>query len=352
MWVRFSNPGLASIINVANTAFDVTQTYAGEQARVAERNFSVAILLAVVFVGLGVFAIWFVVQRVARPMVRITDAMRRVASGELAADVPSAGRDDEVGQLAAALRIFRDNAIEKQRMADELLRQERLSALGQLTASVAHELRNPLSAIRNTVFTIKDAATGKNWMIDRPIERIDRSIARCDRIIGELLDYTRVRDIKLASVAADGWMDEVLNEQELPAGIVLIRKLGASGRRIIFDAERMRQVVVNLIENAAQSMKESDPAKERLIIVSTRAGSDAYEFTVEDTGLGISPEHLAKVFEPLFSTKSFGTGLGLPIVKQIIERHGGSIDIASKVGEGTVVIVRLPNVAAKETQAA
>jgi signal transduction histidine kinase len=224
-----------------------------------------------------------------------------------------------------------------------LVRKERLSALGQLTATMAHELRNPLSAIRNTLFAVKETAASKGVDLERPITRVERSVARCDRIINDLLDYTRVKELHVTELACDPWIEEVLSEQRLPAGIALDRDLDADGM-IAIDPERMRRVLINLIDNAAQAMPED--ARERKITVSTALiDDDHFEFAVADTGAGIAPETLPKVFEPLFSTKSFGTGLGLPMVKQIVEQHGGTISIASEVGKGTKVTVRLKRLA-------
>jgi signal transduction histidine kinase len=208
---------------------------------------------------------------------------------------------------------------------------------------MAHELRNPLSAIRNTLFAVKETAANKGVDLDRPISRVERSVARCDRIINDLLDYTRVKELHLAEVTCDPWIDEVLSEQHLPAGIALERHLAADCLAAI-DPERMRRVLINLIDNAAQAMPED--AHERKIIVSAApVDEDHFEFAVADTGAGIAPDILPKVFEPLFSTKSFGTGLGLPMVKQIIEQHGGTISITSELGKGTKVIVRLKRLA-------
>jgi len=351
VWVKLTNPALERIMDVANTAFALTEAYTGNQAQTAARNFYIAITLAVLSLALGIFAMLYVTQRVARPIAKITVSMRAVAAGDLDREIPFIERGDEIGALAGALGIFRDNAREKQQMEGELLRRERLSALGQLTASVAHELRNPLSAIRNTLYSIKDAASRGGWMIERPLARIERSVARCDRIIGELLDYTRIRELNYTPVMADRWLDEILDEQELPEGVVLVRKLGAQGHQASFDVERMRQVMINLIENAAQAMTAMEPEKERLIVVTSRAHDDGFDFTVEDTGPGIPRDALEKVFEPLFSTKSFGTGLGLAIVKQIVERHGGTIAMASELGQGTVVAVHVPRKAIKEIAA-
>jgi signal transduction histidine kinase len=342
-WIAASNPALESLMNVANTAFDLSEDHAAAEAAAAARSLYIATFLTLLFFGLGIYTTLFVSRRVARPMAKITEAMRAVAHGNLGGEIPYARRADEVGELARALDVFRDNARQKQRMEEELLRKERLSALGQLTATVAHELRNPLSAIRNTIFMMKDAASGSGLNFNRPIERIERSISRCDRIIGELLEYTRIRELKLSPVVFDKWIDDVLNEQKFAAGITVTRRLGAPGQVVNFDLDRMRQIVINLAENAAQAMLGMDSsATERRLTISTALIGSTFEFTIADTGPGIPAEILPKVFEPLFSTKSFGTGLGLPMVRQIAEQHGGKVEISSTIGRGTAVHVSLP----------
>jgi PAS domain S-box-containing protein len=245
-------------------------------------------------------------------------------------------------ELELAQRVDERTA-ELRAAQSELVRKERLSALGQLTATMAHELRNPLSAIRNTLFAVKETAAIKGIDLERPITRVERSVARCDRIINDLLDYTRVKELHLAELAPDPWIEEVLSEQRLPAGIELARHLDADCM-IAIDPERVRRVLINLIDNAAQAMPED--ARERKITVTTTLVDDGQvEIAVADTGAGIAADVLPKVFEPLFSTKSFGTGLGLPMVKQIVEQHGGTITITSEVGKGTRVTVRLKQLA-------
>jgi signal transduction histidine kinase len=233
----------------------------------------------------------------------------------------------------------------------ELLRNERLSTLGQLTATVAHELRNPLSAIRNTVFSIKEAINRGSLDLERPITRVERNIARCDRIISDLLEFTRNREIHRSLTPVDPWLDEVLTEQRIPKEIRLVRKLGAPGCQAPLDADRMRRVVINLLDNAVQAFATYEGSRERTITVGTGVIGGQFELTIEDTGPGIPADLLPKVFEPLFSTKSFGTGLGLPTVKQIIEQHGGRIDITSEPETGTRVVVQL-SLAGAEKKAA
>jgi signal transduction histidine kinase len=225
----------------------------------------------------------------------------------------------------------------------ELLKKERLSVLGQFTATVANELRNPMSAIRNTLFTMREIAQSSGLQLDRPIARIQRSIARCDRIIGDLLEYIRNPELSRVSVSFDEWLRDVLVEHSLPPAVTLVEEYAAGDAVVRIDADRIRHVVINLIDNAAQALGEMPPGNEPLrIAVKSSTADGALELSVADTGPGIPPDNIAKIFEPLFSTKSFGAGLGLATVKQIVVQHGGTIDIDSELGVGTRVTIRLP----------
>ncbi|MGH7093685.1 MAG: ATP-binding protein, partial [Stellaceae bacterium] len=250
-------------------------------------------------------------------------------------------------RIYAALTSVRAEKIEAEHARllteAELLKKERLSVLGQLTATVAHELRNPLSAIRNTLFSVKELANNSGLKLDRPIGRMERSIERCNRIIGDLLEYARTRELRRSTVDIESWLKEVLAEQTVPAAISLDEDFRTPGAAVSIDGERIRRVVINLIDNAAQALSEMPPdGGERRITVHTGMVEDAVELTIEDTGPGILPEHRARIFEPLFSTKNFGTGLGLATVKQIVGQHGGTIEVDSEIGRGTSFMIRLP----------
>jgi len=231
---------------------------------------------------------------------------------------------------------------------EELARANRLATLGKLTATVSHELRNPLAVIRNTVFALGEAAKANNLNFDRSLKRIERNVIRCNEIITELLDYTRTRKLDAAPRLFDEWLIEILNDYEVPAGIALRRQLDAAGAEVTFDSGRLQRVFVNLLDNArdaindGRSMPAPGTARESSITVRTKVVAGRFQVVVSDTGAGIPPEVFPKIFEPLFSTKGFGIGLGLPTVKQIIEQHGGDIQIESSVGQGTTVTLWLP----------
>jgi len=250
--------------------------------------------------------------------------------------------DHERRIMAHAYQVMRD---EHAALAAEILKNERLSALGQLTATVAHELRNPLSAIRNSLHALRELTADAGLPLERAMARIERGIGRCEGIIADLLEYARQRALVRNEVALDAWLADVLDEQRLPAGIKLERRLGAGATMVAIDADRFRRVVINLVENAAQALvSEGAQCPEKRIRVETSAAEMA-EIVVEDTGPGIPPEIMPRIFEPLFSTKSFGTGLGLPTAKQIVEQHNGTLALDNGSERGAAARIRLPRAA-------
>jgi signal transduction histidine kinase len=235
---------------------------------------------------------------------------------------------------------------ERKRLEGDLLRQERLATLGQLAATVSHELRNPLGTIRNSAFVLRQGCDGESPCIKRSLERIERSIIRCDRIIGEMLDFTRVSDLVLESTAIDAWLEETLNEQALPSGVALRLKFGMPDMAVSFDHDRFRRAIINVFDNGCQAMVEEGPedvcTEAHSLTVRTQEHDGRIEVIFEDTGPGIPPDVYERIFEPLYSTKGFGVGLGLTVVKQIMEQHGGGIEIENEEGQGTRVCLWLP----------
>jgi signal transduction histidine kinase len=226
---------------------------------------------------------------------------------------------------------------------DELLRQERLATLGKLTATVSHEIRNPLATIRASAFALDRKTRDKGLGVERALDRIERNITRCDNIITELLDYTRMGKLKPQPVLFDDWLQQVLDEQICPKGITLSQKLAAEVE-VLLDLERFRRVIINLVDNACQAMLEWDKSNNLPLVLSiqSKVVDRQLRISISDTGPGIPPDVLPHIFDPLYSTKGFGVGLGLSIVQEIINQHSGKIEITSEIGKGTQAILWLP----------
>ncbi|MCK4507721.1 MAG: transporter substrate-binding domain-containing protein, partial [Desulfuromonadales bacterium] len=223
----------------------------------------------------------------------------------------------------------------------ELLQRERMVTLGQLTATVSHELRNPLGTIQTALFSIENSLErNDSSQVARTLELADRSISRCVTIIEELNSYARVKDLDISEASVDDWLRAVLKEQSIPEEISYELDL-FSDVRASFDHEKLRQVVVNLIANAVHALQDKQSNGKHLR-VSTHLLDNKYEIRISDNGIGMTSDIKEKMFEPLFSTKGFGVGLGMVIVKNIVDQHHGEINIQSKEGEGTTVTLRLP----------
>jgi len=295
-----------------------------------------------ILVGLGVGL--FIADQIATPVSKLRDAVMKFGAGdfgaaEALADVRST---DEVGDLVVA---FRKMAADLDAANTKLARNQRLSMLGQVAGTVSHELRNPLGAIRASLAVFRKLCADKGLGIERSLERAERSVGRCDGIIGDLLEYTRARDMTREPIAIDAWIGEELDEHSLPPGVTLRREL-TSGSTVAIDGDRFRQILINLIDNAAQAMTDvgwtPPEGRERVVTVRTEAAGPHCRLSVIDTGPGIPAEALPQIFEPLFTTKSFGVGLGLPTVQKIVEQHGGTIDVARTGPEGTEFVVWIP----------
>ncbi|MCW8854752.1 MAG: PAS domain-containing protein [Gammaproteobacteria bacterium] len=228
---------------------------------------------------------------------------------------------------------------------EELVRKERLATLGQLTATVSHELRNPLGAMRPSLYILQKKSDLSDDKIFNAIERIDRNITRCDHIIDELLDFTRISDLDCSAIDIDHWLSSIIKEHKIHPEIKLSYNPGINDIKVTFDQERLRRAVVNILDNGVQSMLDETgsvpKAENSTLSIYTQINNNRAEIIIKDTGSGISEEVLPRIFEPLFSTKGFGVGLGMPVVKQILEQHSGDVEL-STCKDGTQVTLWLP----------
>jgi signal transduction histidine kinase len=243
-----------------------------------------------------------------------------------------------------------NNIVKLNEAHDEIIRKGKLAQLGQLTGTVASEIRNPLGAVRTAAVVVERKIKDKGLGLEQQLQRIHNGITRCDRIIAELLDFARSTKVVWTTVTVDDWVRRVVEEEAktLPPMVQVFCDLGLGSSKAAFDADDMRRVIVNLLSNASQAMvgKGRDAscivAANPKIHVATRRVADTIEITVTDNGPGIAEVNLQKVVEPLFTTKSFGTGLGLSVVEKILEHHGGGLRIKSKLGEGTAMTAWFP----------
>lgn len=224
----------------------------------------------------------------------------------------------------------------------ELVKHERLAVLGQLTATVSHELRNPLAALRISVQGLAGRLRVLDPSLMGAIARIERTISRCDRLVDELLDFARATNLEPRPVLLDEWLEGLGLSRLCPPGIRLSLEPGCPGVSVLLDVERLQRALVNLVENARQAIQGINEQATGSIRVSTRCTNTEVELQVADSGPGFPPEVRERAFEPLFSTKGFGVGLGLPIVKRVVELHGGSVVIANAPDQGALISIRLP----------
>jgi PAS domain S-box-containing protein len=252
-------------------------------------------------------------------------------------------------QAAAELERYRSDleALVRQRTRelraaqDELVQKERLAVLGQLTATVSHEIRNPLGTVSNALYLLRETL-GDDCLeqVERPLALAERGVVRCDGIISELLDFTRRRELQRVPVELDGWLANLLEEMVWPTGLQR-RQFLASGVTVLVDPERLRRAMVNIIDNALQAMTSLPQGRQRLEI-RTQRFANRCAIVVRDSGPGIPADIMERIYEPMFSTKTFGVGLGVPIICNIIADHGGTVDYQSTAGEGTTVSLWLP----------
>lgn len=279
-------------------------------------------------------------------------------AGVLAADPPNAADAlDSLNKLltletAVMLETFQVahseqlRALERVALGERLSRAERLAEIGQLAASLAHEIKNPLAGISGAVQVIRDATPAEDQHFPILAE-ILRQIDRLDGTVEDLLVYARpkvpqVRSCDMADVVTR--TVELLRKQPLAGDIRLDVDCDARLPAVDLDPDQIEQVLINVILNAVQASSSGD-----VVRLTAQADSATIELGIQDQGHGMSESVRRRAFEPFFTTKARGTGLGLAICRQIIHAHQGSLDLRSEPGEGTTVIIRLPLRQARNT---
>jgi two-component system, NtrC family, sensor kinase len=331
-----------------------------------------AVLLSLVLLVsclVGVSMAGFLGKKLAYPIKELELLARRVAAGERNVQSNIDSRD-EIGDLAGRFNDMsrslgeREKSIielnrnleqkvqlrtaeleEKNRLLvqtrEELLRVEKLAAIGELAAGVAHEINNPMAIIRGNTellqLSVPEDASNRE-----EVDTIFQQVKRVERIVSNLQKFARREQREMGPVLLNDLLHEIVVQirHQVPLkGIRVVESYSKTVEVVEGDGDQLRQVFTNLVLNGVQAMPEGGVLTLKSADV---GGADLYEVRVSDTGIGIAPENLSQVFNPFFTTKSSGTGLGLSVSYGIVREHGGSIDVESVPGSGSTFSVVLP----------
>ncbi len=268
--------------------------------------------------------------------------------GELSTSILKDASGKWIGHITIARDITKRKRMESELEAaqERLIRSEKLAAIGQLASGVGHELRNPLGAIKNAALYVRRKVSKSELSATEPkvlqfIDLIDEEVESANKVITDLLSFSRVAKPTVSLVNAGSIIRDSLSHVAVPGNVEVVADVDPSLPMVLVDAAQIRQVFINVILNGLEAMPEGGRFE-------IRAGSEDEVVTVgfADTGEGIPESVMGKIFDPLFTTKPKGIGLGLAMSKSIMERHGGDIVVRSKEGKGTTFTLSLPTRAA------
>jgi signal transduction histidine kinase len=226
---------------------------------------------------------------------------------------------------------------------EQLVRHEKLAVLGQMASSVGHELRNPLAVITSAIYYLKMVQPDADAKIKEYLGVIDQEVRTSEKIITDLLDFSRIKSVDREAVSVFDLVRQTFERFPVPASVAVTIDIPTDLPRAYVDTRQMIQVLGNLTVNACQAMTgPSAVSKGGQLSLYSRLQNDMINIEVKDTGVGISPENMKKLFEPLFTTKAKGIGLGLAVSRKLIEANGGRIEVESEAGKGSSFSVFLP----------
>jgi signal transduction histidine kinase len=315
-------------------------------------------LTAVLAVALATLLSFAVARTIAQPLAAITDVMREVAAtGDLTRKIAlrhgNRWDDDDARLLATTFNTLTDSIARFQR---EMSQKERLSSLGRLSTVIAHEVRNPLMIIKAALHSLRQLDAGSD-SVREAVADIDGEVARLNRLVNEVLDFARPIRFELSPASVNALCRESATAAIASGpGAEIACQLDPALGTLTTDPERLRIALINLLVNARHAVNgngdharrvvaaDADrvlpPSPEASVVsLTTTAAADRVRITVADRGPGIGTADLAQIFDPYFTTKRGGTGLGLPIAKNIVEGLGGTIAVVSEPGAGTRFVI-------------
>lgn len=306
-------------------------------------------------IGFAIFSScisFLTIKAITRPINELVKGAKIFGKGDLKHKIDVRTKN-EIGQLANSFNKMAEDLEETQERLEEmveertkelreaqerLVRQERLAVLGELAGGVGHELRNPLGAIKNAAYFLNMALQEPEPEVKETLEILEKEVATSERIISSLLDFARPKPPIRRKVDVNAVVQEALSRASVPEDVEVFTQLDEALPTILADAEQLAQIFTNIVLNAIQSMPEGG----QLTVKSEVPDPGWVAVSFSDTGVGIPEKSLGKLFEPLFTTKAKGIGLGLAVSRALVESHQGNIDVQSEVGKGSTFTVRLP----------
>ena len=311
-------------------------------------NYFLRLMITGVIFVIGIAAALYMARRYIKPIEQVVAAAGMVASGNLDHQLPE-GRMDEIGELTTSFNRMVGRLRETRELEERLRKAEHLSTVGQLASGIAHEIRNPLNLISLTIDYINkllaNPKSDERDEISKRLANVKDEIRRLNGMVENFLNFGKLKKPELRPTSVSDLVDEVC---VLSSSMMRDRKVDIEIRSdnyiplLMVDREQLKSCLLNIVINAVQSM----PGGGRIRLSITQEGEPGHSrdvrISVTDTGHGISPAELERIFEPYFTTKEAGIGLGLPLAKNLIEGHGGTIEVTSTLGVGTEVILKLP----------
>jgi len=306
-----------------------------------------AVGISTVILLLGLLVIFGIADRMTKPIQELTKGVKRIEEGDLQYRV-SLKRSDELGSLASAFDQMAERLLHRERELKQsqsiIRRADRLSSLGMLTAGLAHEIRNPLVAIRTFTQLLPERYQDTEFRHSFQAVAL-KEVDRICGLVSDLLSFARPSTPNVSAESVNEIVEgiaRILESEAKEKDVSVHLRLSSGLPKIYIDKEQIKQVCMNIILNAIQSIEG-----EGIVEISTRplGGNGSEEFVqieVQDTGVGIPEKDLENIFNPFFTTKKDGNGLGLSISHQIVQEHGGYILVESKPGKGTTFFINLP----------
>ncbi|MBI4833205.1 MAG: sensor histidine kinase [Planctomycetes bacterium] len=301
-----------------------------------------AVVIVALAIGLAILLSLLIANWIVHPLKRLTDATEKVAAGDLEQRI-KASRTDEVGKLMWSF----DNMIGRLKMAKQM---EKLSNIGMTTSKIAHELRNPLVAIK-TFMQLLPKRHNDERFISQFNDTVPQELSRLEKMVAMLNDFSSVKQLYLKEcdiVPIINNIMELYNEQASSQNIKAVMQVTPENINLKVDPDKLKQVLINLVQNSFEAMPKGGALRIKAGITTNGKllGANEHEKIVEisisDTGHGMNIAELAYVFEPFYTSKRGGMGLGLPISKEIIEQHKGNLEVMSEKDKGTTFTIKLP----------